>query len=637
MLTLLAFIASQAAAPEALAAELFRGQHLGDERQLSTALDAEGRVITVIGRFDIGLDAESSADPSTVAEALAVFLGANADAFGCDDDFGLGLTHHETLVVDDELRVMRFMQVLGRDAIQSSEVSVTLYADGALHSVNGAIGRASDYSDLFFAEPSPESVAAVAAAARAALISHGRSASQIGVDALASPMALVEGLPGRNHFVSVLEDVAIERQIAVDGLELVWLVDTPQATVQVSDLGDVISVASKLRHNVAACNSRHSDYSKFFGTNTVIEFSAGDVCDISDCDPCGLADCSDLECGCANGVCRCVNEGGKSGTTLGSAISCDGDNFFGTCTWKLKREEGGLSHGMARVEDESGFNNELEISDPGCDTPPTFNSANVDDLEEQTALYSIHRSRLSMLDNAWNLTGSTVDRQANVDIHVDHNSHPDMDTPAGAFFDTFQTSIHLGSLSSRDMDIMFHEYGHYAHWVYGDMSINCTQADQGLPLGESVANSFAYVTALEEMILTYSAVQGMGGGQAPQPHTNGTSRLTQTLDLFPCDTQDEHLIGRPFEQAVWELLWNRNCLTVDTCTNSMAFGNTVWIGATRDQVNTHVARSIGSALKVLGFSFNYNQLVVQVEERIRLTSGVDTRDRARAVFDHHGY
>ena len=179
-----------------------------------------------------------------------------------------------------------------------------------------------------------------------------------------------------------------------------------------------------------------------------------------------------------------------------------------------------------------------------------------------------------------------------------------------------------------------HEYGHYVVWTYGDLSYNCDQSrDEGAALNETLGNVFAGLYGLDsnEINPRYGAYSGLVG--APAPHTDDSSLLRN--DVNCSESQDVHGHGEAFEQAVWELLFNRDC-TIDNCTSTIGHGNRIWVGASRDDVLRHVGAALGFSLKVLGQNITHSQVAAQMIEKIRLDSGSSTANRARSVFTHHG-
>jgi len=223
-------------------------------------------------------------------------------------------------------------------------------------------------------------------------------------------------------------------------------------------------------------------------------------------------------------------------------------------------------------------------------------------------------------------------RDQNVDIHADDSGVVDDNGNPNAI------SVISGKAFARikvsRQQTMMHEYGHYVVWTYDDVSNYCEQgSDEGDALDETLANVFAGLYARDSRDINpkYGAYSGLTG--APSPHTDADSLLLQ--DVNCSSGEDPHGLGEAFEQAVWELLFNRNC-NIDNCTSSSGGGDRIWTGANRDEVVRHVGASLGFALKSLGANITHSQVAAQMVVKIRRDSGRETGNRARAVFVHHG-
>jgi hypothetical protein len=234
--------------------------------------------------------------------------------------------------------------------------------------------------------------------------------------------------------------------------------------------------------------------------------------------------------------------------------------------------------------------------------------------------------------NVWSQVAPN--RDANVDIHMDDTTVVDANGNPSAFFNGFFTSIHAHQ-GRGQKQVLMHEYGHYVVWTYDDVSGYCEQGiDEGDAIDETLGNVFAGLQALANGDINprYGAYSGLDG--APVPHTNAASLIMH--DVFCTANQDDpHEKAEAFEQAVWELLFNRNA-TMDVTTNASSHGNRIWIGASRADVIRHVGASLGFALKVLGANNTHQQIAAQMIEKVRLDSGSATADRAKSVFLHHG-
>ena len=180
-----------------------------------------------------------------------------------------------------------------------------------------------------------------------------------------------------------------------------------------------------------------------------------------------------------------------------------------------------------------------------------------------------------------------------------------------------------------------HEYGHYVVWTYDGISNDCDPGDnEGDSLDETMANVFAEVYARDSRDIdpTYGAIGGFALGNGPFAHINANSLITQNVQ---CSQANDPVDGQAFQQAVWELLFNRDC-DIGACSSSNGNGNIIWPGADRDLVVANVGAALGFALRSLGENITHSQVRAQMIRKIRSDSGDGPADRAREVFRHHG-
>lgn len=179
-----------------------------------------------------------------------------------------------------------------------------------------------------------------------------------------------------------------------------------------------------------------------------------------------------------------------------------------------------------------------------------------------------------------------------------------------------------------------HEYGHYIVWTYDDLSSNCVQGeDEGSAVNETLAEIFSgfFARVNRKIDARYGAYSGTG----TDPHTGPDTVLLHDINCAGGDNYG-HDLGGAFEQAVWELLFNRDC-SIDACSrDTRTNGNRIWRRASRDDVQRHVGAALGYALNVLGQNVTHQQVAAQMLEKISSDSGRETKNRARAVFIHHG-
>ncbi len=104
---------------------------------------------------------------------------------------------------------------------------------------------------------------------------------------------------------------------------------------------------------------------------------------------------------------------------------------------------------------------------------------------------------------------------------------------------------------------------------------------------------------------------------------------------FNLRAPDIHFIGQNFEQAVWELLFNQNCSSVN-CTAATGVGNALWVNHSQEDVISIVSKSLAKAMKVLGQNITFSHVVGQMHADWVTETGVADANRALAVFTHLG-
>jgi hypothetical protein len=134
---------------------------------------------------------------------------------------------------------------------------------------------------------------------------------------------------------------------------------------------------------------------------------------------------------------------------------------------------------------------------------------------------------------------------------------------------------------------------------------------------------------------------GVRLSQQPSRHRNGTPPLLYSP--LACDDADDiHDVGRPLQQAMWEILWNQDCSTGDSCPTTLhTFGDDLWPGATQEHVLAVVGEAVGRALQATGSAPTYNEVLHWFLIRIQTIGGpvqgaIDAA-RVRAVLAHHGF
>lgn len=316
-------------------------------------------------------------------------------------------------------------------------------------------------------------------------------------------------------------------------------------------------------------------------------------------------------------------------------LTCEATDYFGTCYWQLRREPWGFAHGIARVQDAN--DGEQEIAQ-ACSSAaiPQFTGTSSDALREQGAFYIANQMRYFTNQNVWSQVPPA--QNANIQITVD-------DDGTCASFNPFMTDIRCNQNDPTagnccTTDALAHEYGHYVTWTYGgelsDLCVN--NGVQSNSVEETIATDFGFLFYYDdpEVDPTYGALAGFALGNAPSPHTDASSLLPFTMNCST--TLNQRVSGFPFSQALWEVLWNRNCQSNDTCTIDMFFGSTIWPSPTgREQVITNVGSAMGWAMSVLGPDVTYQQVRAQMRSRILAVSNAAAAEQFQRVFSHHGF
>lgn len=561
-----------------------------DEVETEVIKDPQGVALSVIGHYDVGLDKASSRLPARVAEAVSKFILADRTRFGLSADDSIRLVVKSVDTVDNYTVVAHVHQYVGELRVIDSDLSAAFAEDGFLQSLNGGV----------VPNRSPQVQPALKLERVLAILKN---------DTKSRTMGDLNGFQdaGRNEWRRK-DGAAIMAGWSRQHKGAGWKVWLPEEIIWLDDKSGAIvrRDSQRVYGPTRGCNVRHRDWTR-----------------------------------AANGRATSIAE---SAPTMVSRITCEADEWFGTCNWHLKRQPLGFSHGIARIQDEvssDGLNGaEQEVQLP-CDsnTTPSFAASNGDALREQGAFYIANQMRHFIHQNVWSQV--VPNRDANVDIHLDDRTevYPDSGRPS-AHFNPFSTSIHVHQ-SRGQQEVLMHEYGHYVVWTYGDspfgsgLSNNCVQGiDEGSAIHETLANVFAGIYALDSGDINpqYGAYSGLVA--APAPHTNAASLLMH--DVFCTANQgDPHEKAEAFEQAVWELLFNRDA-TMDGATNASGHGNRIWVSESRDDVIRHVGAALGSALAVLGENITHQQVAAQMIVKIKLDSGSATANRAKSVFKHHG-
>ena len=551
----------------------------GKPEEVETELikDLSGVARSVIGHYDVGLDQASSRVPARVAETLPKFILKDPKLFGLLPDDKLRLVVNSIDELDKRTVVAQVDQYVGNLRVLDSDLTAIFAEDGFLQSLNGGIVP----NRIPEARPS---------------LSLARILEVLKQDSKAKAMGDLDGFQEAGNNISRRADGAIiEAGWSRHQQGPTWRASLPEEIIWIDDkTGAVVRRQSQRNHGpTTTCSVRHRNWPR-----------------------------------ATDG--RATSLAETTSANMVTSITCEADQVWNTCYWKLKREPFLWRHGIARIDDVNGGEQE-DAQSCASSTAPTFLGSNGDGLREQGAFYIANQMRFFINQNVW--AQVSPNRDQNLDIHVDDNGVVDDDGDPSAYFNDFWQSIRSHQSRSQQETLM-HEYGHYVVWTYDDVSNECEQgSDEGDALDETLANVFAGVYARDSRDIDpkYGAYSGLAG--APSPHTGDSSLLLQDVNCSSGD--DPHGLGEAFEQAVWELLFNRNC-TIDNCTSLSENGDRIWPGSGRDEVVRHVGASLGFALRALGANITHSQVAAQMIVKIRRDSGTQAGNRARAVFVHHG-
>jgi hypothetical protein len=545
---------------------------------------ANGAAISVIGNYDVGLDETSFQKPESVAKALRGFVIKNRDLYKLKAGDDVKFAVRAVRLLADGTGVAEVDQYMGALRVLDSEVTAALTASGTLESING--------TPFVNRNPGAQTLLGIDRAITV-LVKDARDAGPAATAALGEMGAFKPNTPNKWRRG---DGATIEAGWSVRHNAVVWRAFLPRAVIWIDDANGIIVRRESQEDawgdsEVRRANVRHRDWPR------------GD-----------------------DGRATSLNEiPGFPPVTLVEQLRVGGDEWWGTCFWHLKRQPFGFPHGIARIQDEIG--GEQEVSQP-CSSGirPSFTRSNGDALREQGAFYIASQMRHFIDQNVW--SQAAPNRDSNIDFHMDDAGVPT------AVFNNFFTSIRANP-SFGQQDVLMHEFGHYVVWTYDDVSGNCDPGrDEGDSIDETLANVFGQLFAADdpEIDPTYGALEGFALNNGPAPHTNTSSSITQNIT---CATANNPADGQAFQQAIWELMFNRDC-TSDTCTSASGVGNTIWVGESQEAVITHVGAALGRALQVLGQNITHSQIRAQIILKIRTDSGNATANRARAVFEHHG-
>jgi hypothetical protein len=538
------------------------------------------RALSVIGQFDVGVDvAPETAGTDVLLHAVSNFVDENREVFAIYDKENLATLKVVNVDRAEPFTVLTFKQFIDDVLVLDSEMSATFWPDGSLHSVNSL----------------PRSFVA----RRQAHLREAADVLEVAVENLRLEAFAEDGVESSSeegvlHEFPTQDGYEISLLQAIDYATMrnVWVAKYNEKELRIDD--ERLEVARTIRHvdeindTYSTCYVRHHEWPR-------------------------------------DGNGRATTIVSPSGSVEGSR-TCGADTLpwpFNVAYWHLKYEPYFTAHGIARIDDVDSSETEIVCSMP-CQA--CFIASSGDYFEQQNAFYYVSNMRSRMLYTVWDRVAPN--RDSNVDIHLDAASGP-------AYSDYF-TSINMPPFWSNRADTLLHEYGHYVVWTYDDVSNQCTTTNQGDAIDETLADCFAMVAVANDGIInaSYVTLQDWPLSQFPGAH-----RFNSAIFGYGSCGNDHHLVGLNFEQAFWELLWNKDMLQCGmdpTCWTNSDFSNQVWVGHSRNDVVRFMGGSVGYALKVLPYDLTYAQLIAQMYQKWLIDSGATDANRARAVFAHHG-
>lgn len=578
-----------------------------------------GKLLSVFGLFDLGIEMVD-AEFGDVGEGLAQFFTEHRLSYGLHvpvEAESLEVTRLDP--IDAGRAVVHLEQHTADGArIFDSELTVVIWNDGLVESINGPVRG--------FVPPSrtERAVHEVLGAARA-------------IPDFAAPTAedLMSSVYRAGAYRWADEDaIAAERGFDPEAAAYVWDVSSSDRIERIRLRDDDLSVISRrelldpIDVDSTRCSIRHYNWPRDANLH-VTQFG---------------------------------NNNQANGTMYGADTWCTGDYYtppWGP-DWHLRLETAGYPHRLGRIQDDDA--SQVWVDDPNFTATPTFSQSTTSALEQQTAFSEAYAMRLGVWRNCW--SQFEQDDQDNVQITLD--------TSGTTGFLGLNTDIYINSsdTNARLANTVRHEYGHYVVMTYGDVSDNCSATDQGDAIDETIADAFAMIAIRDDSNLlpnynTNFALGQFGASSWVAPHTTTPGNaVVNSGACIPCTTNtqctrnagdtcmtwprnfcDSHFNGLAFEQAIWELLYNRNCSTTtspctgttSSCTASTTGnGNDIWCGATEDQVSDNVGRALAYAMKTLGQNVTFGQIITAMRSQWVVDTGTNAANRARAVFTHHG-
>lgn len=551
---------------------------------------------TVIGRFPALARRMDQASDEEIVRGCVDFLNAHRDLFGLSRPIESEWLELDAIARGDDLWNVRFFQARGGVRIADAGVTFTFYPDGALYSV---VGQVDDFpvaaSDFAAAAPS-----LVRAGDRTLTLERD---DQDGLADRRDARALSVRVGGGG-------DAAAGRGVmrpAIDRFSrrAVWLVDVEageRLTVDAARSEVVARTSSLLPYTSRQCNVRRGAVPRGEG-------------------------------GRADWVAIAANDVLLAPSVIGVSTCGADDDWFGNCPWQLKRTN--VANGFNRVQDDAGA--EVEVPRACSDTSAlNFTSTSVNSFFEENAFAWLGRMRTVMNTYAWGNVAPTDTADVNVHVRyenvLNNQSH---------YHPTFH-DLNIHRNDNYRLHTLFHEYGHYVAHSYGlGWGVCWAGITEGQRITETLAEFFVSVQAAGD-----SEIQAAYNGSLDtnwQPHVRASDIIQD--DTNDCNAADIHDEGWGLNQALWELLYNRDC-TVTPCrvpgsppsvmVEVRGPGNDIWLGATQATVISRVTDAVVTALRNTNDDTTYDDLVAQMSARWTARFGAATAGRAMAVLAHHG-
>jgi hypothetical protein len=571
-------IATEDNTADLLAADLTRGE-------VFEVLKApDGRVSMVIGRFDVGLDAETSRQDDRALEALSGFVGAHEAYQRITPRWRVASSQP----IDGEFYILHLDQYVDDVRVVDADQTAVFFRDGALQSLNGRLVSPSS--------PGPRDIGVDRA------IEIFRSERVVGTD-----LRLVfDGrawVDGEYTLEEVYSDLlgGFAWQYRHRGQEA--LLDQQTASV--------VSVDNGEEQLLGLCNVAHRDWPRDgSGYATLLNESSNNVMQTAQCE--------------------------ASESLLGN-----------TCTFRLQLEPFGSSHQIERVEDVDGAEAEVvqSCATTTAQFPGTNGDAVREQgaflVQEQMRYYTTQNCWLNTAPDTEYDVQIHVDDAALTVAPAAFNQYYSVNgaeihcNPAQPILDS--NNVIVGYRNGCTQDVISHEYGHYVVSTYGDFSNLCSVGvDEGDSLDEAIANAFASLTWRDGYLTKarYGAFQGFAFNNGSVHTTSASTRPVA------CLTGNDPRDGIPFLQAFWELSYNRNCSTA-ACTANSLFNtsavSSIWSGLNEDDVLWRLGRALAHSISVNPTNGTTFAMVrAQIRARIVTDTNLATANRAQAVFSHHG-